>query len=58
MEELTDPLLPQVPFLHAQVLDDAGRVERALGHQPEAVNHLRQAQSILAALRATPLLRR
>ena len=40
-EELSDPELAQVPFLHAQVLYDAGRLERTLGNRREAIDVLR-----------------
>ena len=34
--DLNDPTLPAVPFVHAQVLLDAGRLERALGNRRRA----------------------
>ena len=55
--ELGDPELVQVPFLHAQVLYDAGRLARSLDQRPDAIDFLRPAQTIFGRLRATPHLR-
>ena len=57
-EDLGDPALPQVPFLHAQVLLDAGRLERVLNNRRGAVEHLGRARLIFAGLRAQPSLAR
>ena len=57
-DDLDDPDVPLVPYVHAQTLFDVGRLDRALGRRREAVVHLRAAQSILATLSATPFLRR
>ena len=55
--ELSDPELSRVPFLHAQVLYDAGRLARSLDQRQDAIDLLRPAQSIFGRLRATPHLR-
>ena len=57
-EDLQDPAVLQVPFVHAQTLLAAGRLERALGNRRAAIEHLGQAQSIFAGLRAQPHLER
>jgi ATP/maltotriose-dependent transcriptional regulator MalT len=57
-DDLDDPDVLLVPYVHAQTLFDVGRLDRALGDPREAIVRLRQAQSILAKLPATPFLRR
>ena len=57
-EDLQDPSVSAVPFAHAQVLFAAGRLERALGNRRVAIEHLSEAQSIFAGLRAQPDLER
>lgn len=57
-DDLDDPDVLLVPYVHAQTLFDVGRLDRLLGDRREAIVHLRQAQSILATLPATPFLRR
>lgn len=57
-DELSDPALAELPFLHAEVRYSAGRLERALGNRRAAIEHLELAQSIFAALRASPHLER
>ena len=57
-DDLDDPDVLLVPYVHAQTLFDVGRLDRALGRRREAIVHLRAAQSILAKLSATPFLRR
>ena len=57
-EDLQDPEVSQAPFVHAEVLYAAGRLERALGNRRGAIEHLGQAQTIFAGLRAQPSLER
>ena len=56
--ELADPQLQQDPFLLAQTLHTAGKLERSLGHRHDAVRSLAQARDIYANLEAAPFLER
>ncbi len=56
--DLADPRLEQTPFLLAQVLLTAGRLERALGNRRMAITYLGRANTLFATLRATPSLQR
>ena len=56
--ELGDAELAQTPFLRAQTLHTAGRLERSLGHRHDAVRRLTCAQAIYASLEAAPFLQR
>lgn len=58
LEDMCDPAISTVPFLHAEVLYTAGRLDRALGNRREAVDRLAQARDIFASLRARPFLDR
>jgi DNA-binding CsgD family transcriptional regulator len=56
--ELADPVLATTPFLHAQVLHTAGRLDRATGHRRDAIEKLSLAQRIFVGLRAAPYVER
>jgi ATP/maltotriose-dependent transcriptional regulator MalT len=56
--ELTDPQLQQTPFLRAQVLHTAGKLERLLGNRHDAIARLSQARDVFARLEAAPFLER
>src|SRR6195952_4729477 len=53
-EDLADPEMAHTPFIRAQVLHTAGRLEHALGHRREAIDHLQAAHVIFHGLRAAP----
>ena len=53
-DALADPQIAQLPFIHAEVLQTAGRLERLLGHRREAIGRLQQAHAVFHALRAAP----
>ena len=58
LEDLLDPTTARYPFVHAEVLYAAGRLERARGNRKEAVDHLADASAIFMRLRAAPMLER
>ena len=53
-EELQDPQLKELPFLHAQSRYAAGRLELALGNPHAAIDYLTEAQATFVELRAQP----
>ena len=56
--DLSDTQVQAQPFIHAQVLQAAGNLERVLGNRRDAIDHLLHAQQIFTRLRATPYLDR
>ncbi len=56
--DLADPATSAFPFVHAQLLHTAGRLELAVGRRRAAITHLTAADDIFTRLGAFPFLER